>query len=151
MQSYGEKKVEIDERWFDVIRQGMFDVVNTPGGTAAAVKLPDVVVCGKTGTAQNPHGKDHSWFICFAPIENPQIAMCVMVENAGFGGTVAAPIAREILDLYFHPDKEIPKNSPFDSTRFESIRKEDSTKKPTQPSQPIQRTTAFRDAILRRE
>jgi penicillin-binding protein 2 len=83
------------------------------------VKLPDVVVCGKTGTAQNPHGKDHSWFICFAPIENPQIAMCVMVENAGFGGTVAAPIAREILDLYFHPDKEIPKNSPFDSTRFE--------------------------------
>ena len=115
-QSFGSKKVEIDERWFDVVRQGMFDVVNTPGGTAGAVKLPDIVVCGKTGTAQNPHGKDHSWFICFAPMDKPQIAMCVMVENAGFGGTVAAPIAKEILDLYFHPNKEIPLLSPFDSS-----------------------------------
>ena len=150
MQSYGEKKVDIDERWFDIVRQGMYDVVNTPGGTAASVKLPDVVVCGKTGTAQNPHGKDHSWFICFAPMDKPQIAMCVMVENAGFGGTVAAPIAREILDLYFHPNKEIPVNSPFDSTKFEKPKKEDSAQKPSKPAQTPLRTTAYREAILRR-
>jgi penicillin-binding protein 2 len=58
------------------------------------------VVCGKTGTAQNPHGKDHSIFIAFAPKENPKIAIAVYVENAGFGATWAAPIASLMIEKY---------------------------------------------------
>lgn len=57
-------------------------------------------MCGKTGTAQNPHGKDHSVFVAFAPRENPKIAIAVVVENAGFGGTWAAPIASLIIEKY---------------------------------------------------
>ncbi|MFM8568716.1 MAG: penicillin-binding protein 2 [Candidatus Kapaibacterium sp.] len=97
--------VPIDKKYFDVIQRGMFDVCNTPGGTATNVKVDGIEACGKTGTAQNPHGRDHSWFICYAPAVNPTIAMCVMVENAGFGATRAAPIARDILDAYFHPTR----------------------------------------------
>jgi penicillin-binding protein 2 len=80
----------------------MYGAVNEPGGTAHAAKIPEsnIIVAGKTGTAQNPHGEDHAWFVCFAPFENPTIAMCVMVENAGFGGVVSAPIARKLLRYY---------------------------------------------------
>jgi penicillin-binding protein 2 len=103
--AYDSISIPIEKKYFDIIHRGMYDVCNTPGGTATNVVVEGVKVCGKTGTAQNPHGKPHSWFICFAPAENPTIAMCVMVENAGFGATRAAPIARDILDAYFHPDK----------------------------------------------
>jgi len=99
------KQLPIRKEIFDIIKKGMFDVVNLPGGTAGVAKLPDVNVCGKTGTAQNPHGKDHAWFVCFAPLENPKIAMTVFVENAGFGGAVAAPIANKLLDAFFHNEK----------------------------------------------
>jgi penicillin-binding protein 2 len=58
-------------------------------------------VGGKTGTAQNPHGNDHAWFICFAPVEAPQVAMAVILENAGHGGTQAAPVAARWLEAYF--------------------------------------------------
>jgi len=61
-----------------------------------------VRVAGKTGTAQN-HGIDHALFICFAPVDNPRIAMAVMVENAGHGSTAAAPIAQKVLQAFFHP------------------------------------------------
>ena len=57
---------------------------------------------GKTGTAQNPHGEDHAWYIGFAPYENPEIAICVLVENGGSGGGVAAPIAGRYLKHYFY-------------------------------------------------
>jgi penicillin-binding protein 2 len=103
--AYDSISIPIEKKYFDIIHRGMYDVCNTPGGTATMVQVEGVKVCGKTGTAQNPHGKDHSWFICFAPAENPTIAICAMVENAGFGATRAAPIARDILDAYFHPDK----------------------------------------------
>lgn len=104
-QSIDSFKVSINPEYFDVVQAGMYDVCNVAGGTATNVKIDSVKVCGKTGTAQNPHGKDHSWFICYAPAQNPTIAICVMVENAGFGATRAAPIARAILDAHFHPDK----------------------------------------------
>ncbi|MCX6153948.1 MAG: penicillin-binding protein 2 [Candidatus Kapabacteria bacterium] len=100
---YAKKELPVDKKIFEIIQSGMFDVVNTPGGTASAAKLPDIVVCGKTGTAQNPHGQDHSWFICFAPRDNPKIAMAVFVENAGFGGAISAPIAHDLLNGFFHP------------------------------------------------
>ena len=70
------------------------------GGTGTPAKIDDITIAGKTGTAQNPHGLEHSWFCCFAPVENPRIAIAVLVENAGHGSTHAAPIAREILKSY---------------------------------------------------
>ncbi|GIV49995.1 MAG: penicillin-binding protein 2 [Candidatus Kapaibacterium sp.] len=103
--AYGSVKLPLDPRHVRIVQEGMYAVCNIPGGTATNVRVDGVAVCGKTGTAQNPHGKDHSWFICYAPAEHPTIAMCVMVENAGFGATRAAPIARAILDAYFHPER----------------------------------------------
>ena len=82
-----------------IVREGMFRVVNG-AGTATHVKIDGINVAGKTGTAQNPHGEDHSVFIAFAPKDNPKIAIAVYVENAGFGGTWAAPIASLMMEKY---------------------------------------------------
>jgi penicillin-binding protein 2 len=71
-------------------------------GTAQAAQIPDISFCGKTGTAQNPHGKDHSIFAGFAPKNNPKIAIAVFVENAGFGATYAAPIASLMVEKFIH-------------------------------------------------
>ena len=77
----------------------MFLVVNGHG-TATHIKSLKYDISGKTGTAQNPHGKDHAWFIAYAPSEDPQIAIAVLVENIGFGGTHAAPIAKKVIEAY---------------------------------------------------
>jgi penicillin-binding protein 2 len=74
--------------------------VNSPWGTAIASRIDDIIMCGKTGTVQNPRGKNHSVFIGFAPRDNPKIAIAVIVENAGFGSTYAAPMASYITELY---------------------------------------------------
>jgi penicillin-binding protein 2 len=92
--------VGIDQKYFTPIVDGMERVVNESGGTARRARLKNIVVCGKTGTAQNPHGEDHSIFIAFAPKDNPKIAIAVYVENAGFGGTWAAPIASLMIEKY---------------------------------------------------
>ena len=78
----------------DTVKRMMVAVVND--GTGYAAHLSGVQVAGKTGTAENPHGASHSWFIGFAPADNPEVALAVIVENAGAGGEVAAPIARQI-------------------------------------------------------
>lgn len=88
----------IDPRHFDVVIDGMEQVVLA--GTAAWSQIKGISICGKTGTAQNPHGEDHAVFIAFAPKENPKIAIAVFVENAGFGGTWAAPIANLMIEKY---------------------------------------------------
>ncbi len=86
---------------FENIILGMEDAVNGGEGiTARGAAIKDIIVCGKTGTAQNPHGKDHSVFIAFAPKDNPKIAIAVYVENAGFGSTTAAPIASLMIEKY---------------------------------------------------
>lgn len=90
----------VDDQWFPPIVEGMRRVVNEPGGTARAARIPGITVCGKTGTAQNPHGKDHAVFIAFAPMDDPRIAIAVYVENSGFGGTWAAPIASLCMEQY---------------------------------------------------
>ena len=90
----------VDPKWYDHIQEGMRRVVNEPGGTARRARIDSITVCGKTGTAENPHGQDHAVFICFAPMENPKIAMAVYVENSGFGGTWAAPIASLLMEQY---------------------------------------------------
>lgn len=92
--------VGIDSVYFNPIIEGMRAVIDEPGGTARRAKINGVSVCGKTGTAQNPHGEDHSVFIAFAPMENPKIAIAVYVENSGFGGTWAAPIASLMMEQY---------------------------------------------------
>ncbi|MFN3875884.1 MAG: penicillin-binding transpeptidase domain-containing protein, partial [Flavobacteriales bacterium] len=98
---YREKHVvEAAPHWFDHIQEGMRRVVHEPGGTARQARVPGITVCGKTGTAENPHGQDHAVFICFAPMEDPRIAMAVYVENSGFGGTWAAPIASLLMEQY---------------------------------------------------
>ena len=75
-------------------------VFEDPGGTAYWFRLPNLTQCGKTGTAQNTKGEDHSAFIAFAPRENPQIAIAVYVENAGWGSSYAAPIASLMMEKY---------------------------------------------------
>jgi penicillin-binding protein 2 len=98
---YKEKRyVSVDSRYFDVVIEGMARVITA--GTATGAKLDSVVICGKTGTAQNPHGKNHSIFIAFAPRENPKIAISVVCENAGFGSTWAAPIASLMIEKYLN-------------------------------------------------
>jgi penicillin-binding protein 2 len=87
-----------DTTYYDNVIEGMAGVVDH--GTAAAVKIPGINMCGKTGTAQNPHGKDHSVFVCFAPREHPKIAVAILVENAGFGAQWAAPIASLLVEKY---------------------------------------------------
>ena len=79
----------------------MEQVVNGgKGATATIAALKDIVVCGKTGTAQNPHGKDHAVFIAFAPKVDPRIAIAVFIENVGFGATYAAPVASLMIEKY---------------------------------------------------
>jgi penicillin-binding protein 2 len=95
-------RIELDRWVWDIIHAGMYRCVNEPGGTALTARVRGVRVAGKTGTAQNPHGKDHAWFIGFAPDEHPRIAICVLVENAGFGGVVAAPIASMCIEQYLY-------------------------------------------------
>jgi penicillin-binding protein 2 len=92
--------VGVDARHFEPVIDGMQDAVNTSWGTAILSRIPDVLLCGKTGTVQNPHGKNHSVFIGFAPRDNPKIAIAVIVENAGYGSTYAAPIASYMIEKY---------------------------------------------------
>jgi penicillin-binding protein 2 len=97
--AFHEKRwASVDTSYYTVVIDGMQDVVERGTGTIA--RLPDIIICGKTGTAQNPHGKDHSVFFAFAPRDNPKIAIAVMVENAGFGATWAAPIASLMIEQY---------------------------------------------------
>ena len=112
--SYAQKQLPISPATFSLIKDGMIGVVLKGTGTLAQV--PGITVAGKTGTAQNPHGKDHAWFIAFAPVENPKIAMAVLVENAGFGGSISAPIARELIKFYLK-GREMPASSPQKSIK----------------------------------
>ena len=96
------KKTMVGIKHFDTVIEGMRRVVNVAGGTAQSARLDSIVICGKTGTVQNPHGKDHSVFIAFAPINKPKIAIAVFIENAGAGGTWAAPIASLMIEKYLN-------------------------------------------------
>jgi penicillin-binding protein 2 len=90
----------VDSKYFPSVIEGMRRVVNESGGTATSAKLAEIIIAGKTGTVQNPHGKDHSVFIAFAPIDNPKIAIAVFIENSGFGGTWAAPTASLVIEKF---------------------------------------------------
>ena len=91
---------DVNPIYYDIVIDGMESVVEA--GTAAASRIKGIIVCGKTGTAQNPHGKDHSLFVGFAPRENPKIAIGIMVENGGWGSEWAAPIASLMIEKYLN-------------------------------------------------
>lgn len=96
---YMEKRFPtVDRSYYDNIVEGMRMAVMA--GTCRNARFGDVAVCGKTGTAQNPHGRDHSAFMGFAPMDNPKIAICVYVENAGFGATYGVPIGGLMMEKY---------------------------------------------------
>ncbi len=101
---FKEINTGISEKAFSLVREGMHLVVHG-SGTATRMRIEGLEIAGKTGTAQNPHGKDHALFVGFAPYENPKIAIAVIVENVGFGGTHAAPIARAMFETYLLGDK----------------------------------------------
>jgi penicillin-binding protein 2 len=94
-------KLPMSTHTLEVLHQALVGVVNDPRGTAHQAAVKGFTVAGKTGTAQNPHGNDHAWFVCYAPADKPEIAVAVLVENAGHGGSIAAPVARKVLEKYF--------------------------------------------------
>ena len=101
---YKERKYTlVDTVHFHKVINGMYRAVNSDfgsGATACIAAVPGLDICGKTGTAQNPHGDDHSVFICFAPKDNPKIAVAAFIENGGFGASYAAPIASLLTEKY---------------------------------------------------
>ena len=93
----------VDSSLFEIVIKGMQEVVEDEElGTSNIAKMEHITVCGKTGTAQNPHGEDHSIFIGFAPKDNPKIALAVYVENGGWGSTWAVPIASLMIEKYLN-------------------------------------------------
>ena len=98
---YDKKVVDIDPEYFNIITEGMQAVVDETK-LKLTVHLDNVIICGKTGTVQNPHGADNSAFVAFAPRDNPKIAIAVYIENAGFGATYAAPIGGLLIEKYLN-------------------------------------------------
>ncbi len=109
-----KKHTDIDSEYYDYIVDGMRSAVT--GGTCRRMALPDIEVCGKTGTIENAHGRDHSSCIGFAPKENPKVAISVYVENGGFGASLAVPIAKLMFQKYFYG--EIPKKEKWMENRI---------------------------------
>jgi penicillin-binding protein 2 len=100
---YEKQYTMVDTLQFKKVIKGMWRAVNSGygvGATASIAAVPGLDICGKTGTAQNPRGADNSVFICFAPENDPKIAVAAYIENAGFGATWAAPIASLLVEKY---------------------------------------------------
>ena len=102
-------KIPVEQEMLELIKDALVGVVNDPGGTGRGARIKDMTVAGKTGTAQvvsldsqsdQKKHKDHAWFTSYAPAEDPEIAVTVLIEHGGKGGAVAAPIARKILEVY---------------------------------------------------
>lgn len=96
---YRKNYTMVDPKYFDPIVEGMYEAVNV-AGTATRFAVPGLDICGKTGTAQNPSGADHSTFLCFAPKDNPKIVVSAYVEHGRWGASVAAPIASLLVEQY---------------------------------------------------
>ncbi|MGB9867396.1 MAG: penicillin-binding protein 2 [Bacillota bacterium] len=96
-----EETLDVNPNYLSLVRKGMLEVT-MPGGTAGGVFAGfPVKVAGKTGTAENPQGDDHAWFVAYAPFDAPEVAVCVLIEQGGHGSSAAAPVARAVLEQYF--------------------------------------------------
>jgi len=102
------KYTTIDKKHFEPVIEGLFDVFENPRGTASWSRVKGIEICGKTGTAENPHGQDHSIFIAFAPKDNPKIAIAVFVENGYWGSRWAGPIASLMIEKYLNGETTRP-------------------------------------------
>ncbi len=98
------RQLPMRQQDLDVVRLGLERVVER--GTGAAARLTEISISGKTGTAQNPPRPDHAWFIGYAPSDAPEVVFAVLVENAGHGGVVSAPIAGQLIRAYFSPSTD---------------------------------------------
>jgi len=96
---YEQRRIDLPLKYYEAVKKGMYLVVNG-NGTASKIRSKDVVLCGKTGTAQNTSGKNHSWFVGFAPYEDPRIAICVLGEFEGWGSSFGAPTAAALMLKY---------------------------------------------------
>ncbi len=112
------RRPTIDIEHYDAIVEGMRKAVLD--GTCRTANLEDIEVCGKTGTAQNPHGRDHSAFMGFAPMDKPQIAIAVYVENAGFGATYGVPIGSLMMEYYLKGEITDPARKDLEQRMFNS-------------------------------
>src|SRR5690606_5886688 len=141
----------VDAKYYEPVIEGLSRAVNVPGGTGYSVRIADIEMCGKTGTAQNPHGADHAVFFAFAPRENPKIAVAVVVENAGYGGTWAGPIASMVIEKYLKDTITLPKYIQDRIYNADLLPKQRETKTPNEtvrvgPSaDPTQRTNPATD------
>ena len=104
--------VKLKKEVFRIVKEGMQGVVNEPSGTAYGSRLPNISICGKTGTAQSVGEKgknlgDHAWFIAFAPAAEPSISMSILIEYGGHGSSAAAPVAKLITETFFKERVEI--------------------------------------------
>jgi len=114
------RNIPISAETTEFVREALWGVVNSPGGTGGRARVEGFNVAGKTGTSQvvqrkegksdptSPELQDHAWFACFAPASNPEIVVAVLVEHGGGGGANAAPIARQVLENYYHREKKKP-------------------------------------------
>ncbi|MBM4158128.1 MAG: penicillin-binding protein 2 [Ignavibacteria bacterium] len=103
---FNQRRIELPQKYFDLVKRGMYLVVNGPGGTARGIKSDEFILSGKTGTAQNPSGNNHSWFVGFAPYDEPKIAICVLGEFMGWGSQFAAPVAAALMIKYLSGQEE---------------------------------------------
>jgi penicillin-binding protein 2 len=138
------EQLPIDPQYYDLVREGMR--LTFEAGSATAVAIPGIEAAGKTGTAQNPHGEDHSLFIMFAPYDDPQIAIAALVENAGYGGSAAAPIASIMAEQYLtgRIDRDNPRRQ-FVLNRAYNARSEEIPGMTMEPPKPPQYEERLRD------
>jgi penicillin-binding protein 2 len=115
---YDKKIVDISPEYFNIVIEGMQAVVDETK-LKMTVHLDNIIICGKTGTVQNPHGADNSAFVAFAPRDNPKIAIAVYIENAGFGATYAAPIGGLLIEKYLN-DSIAPKRKELEQRLIET-------------------------------
>ena len=109
--AHSSTNLDLSPKVMALIREGMRRCVESPAGTGSLARIPGIVVGGKTGTAENPHGEDHAWFVGFAPFDHPKIAVACIVENAGYGGTKAAPICGAVMERYLLGERQ-PQSQP---------------------------------------
>ncbi|MFO7637778.1 MAG: penicillin-binding protein 2 [bacterium] len=124
-----------------LVRRGLERVVEH--GTARAARAEEIAIAGKTGTAQAAGGADHAWFVCYAPADNPEIAVAVIVEHGGHGGAVAAPIARQLVRRWYQPAANLETGSsstsanPTEASMLPDVPGDDTSGLPGQEAEPL--------------